>query len=120
MVRATAAEIKKLFLGSWPPGASDTNVGEILAGVDYKLDGYVKKHYEVSLSTTDTDVVHIANLLGTRVILRAIWGLAGGELSERPEPALFTEEIKMLIEAVISDTSKDGTGWIPMQGSSST
>ncbi len=115
MVRATAAEVKKLFLDSWPPGATDANVGGILAGLDYLLDGYVKKHYKVTLSTTDTDVVHIANLLGKREILNDLWALAGGPLSERPEPVLFTEEIKMLIEAVISDTNKDGVGWFQLQ-----
>lgn len=120
MVRATTTEVKKMFMGNWPPGVDDTSAGNVLAGADYLLDGYVKKHYKTSLSTTDTDVVHIANMLAKQVILHGLWAVAGGVLSERAQPVLFTEEIKMLIESVITDTTKDGFGYIAMQGSNST
>lgn len=110
MVRATAAEIKKLFHGVWPAGATDSSVGDILAGIDYILDGYVKKHYETALSTTDTSVVHISNLMGRQVVLRGVWAMAGGSANADigAEPEIFTSEIVMLIEAVISDTTRDG------------
>ena len=115
MVRATAAEVEYLFMGNWPPGVDDTSAGNILAGVDYLLDGYVKRNYKTTLSTTDTDVVHIANLLAKQVILQGLWSVAGGVLSDKPEPALFTAEIKMLIEAVLTDVDKDGFGHFALQ-----
>ena len=122
MVRATAAEIKKLFHGSWPSGADDTSVGNLLAGIDYKLDGFVKKYYEAALSTTDTTVIHIANMLGKQEVLRGLWANAGGAANPElgAEPALFTQEIIDLIEAVISDTTRDGVSWFALDGQYST
>ncbi len=117
MVRATAAEIKKLFLGKWPAGATDSNVGDILAGIDYTLDGHVKRHYDTSLSETDTDVVHIANKIGKQEILHALWSSAGGSANANtgPEPLIFTDEIVSMIEASITDTVRDGSSTIPIQ-----
>ena len=122
MVRATAAEIKKLFHGSWPSGATDSSVGDLLAGIDYKLDGFVKKYYEAALSTTDTTVIHIANMLGKQEVLRGLWANAGGAANPDlgAEPALFTQEIVDLIEAVISDTTRDGVSWFALDGQYST
>ena len=116
MARATAAEIKKLFHGVWPAGASDTSVGDILDQIDYKLDAYVKKYYEASLSTTDTSAVHIANMVGRQHVLRGVWGQAGGSANPElgQEPALFTDEIIMLIEAYLTDTTEDGITTIPL------
>ena len=84
MVRASIAEIKKLFLDSWPPGVVDATVTAILPGIDYLLDGFVRKYYDTELSETDTTVVHIANLIGKQVLLDGLWSHAGGILSERP------------------------------------
>ena len=117
MVRGTAAEVKKLFLDTWPPGVTDTIVTAVLPGVDSMLDGWVRKYYDTELSTTDTTVVHIANLMGKQVVLDGIWSNAGGVLSERlPQPVIFTQEIIMLIDAAISDTTRDGAKTVPMQG----
>ena len=109
--RATAAEIKKLFLGVWPLPATDTNVADILSGIDYMLDGYVKRYYNVTLSATDTDVVHIANMMGKQVVLDAVWSVAGGTASTStgPRPEVFTQEIKDLIEAVVVSQTYDGS-----------
>ena len=117
MVRATAAEIKKLFLDNWPAGADDTRVGDILAGIDRKLDAYVKKHYDTSLSATDEEVIHISNMMGKQEVLSALWAGVGGSSSANTgvEPLIFTDEIIMLIEAVISDTTKDGSSTFPIQ-----
>ena len=117
MVRATAAEIKKLFLGVWPPRVTDSNVGDILAGIDYKLDGFVKKYYKVDLSTTGTDVTHISNMIGKQEILHIMWAHAGGYLSRVAEPKIFTDEIVAMIEAVVTDTSEDGATMIELEGS---
>ena len=117
MVRATAAEIKKLSHGKWPAPATDSSVGDMCAGIDYKLDAYVKKHYSTSLSTTDTSVVHIANMMGRQEVLRGSWAL-GIFGTNVPEPELFTKDIIMLIEAAISDTSKDGASYIELQDDS--
>ena len=108
--RATAAEIKILFGGDWPAGADDTNVAALEPGIDYKLDGYVKLVYKVTLSTTDTDVIHIANMMGKQVVLDMIWSQAGGSASQTTglQPVIFTEEIKSLIKAVVGSQTYDG------------
>lgn len=112
MVRSTEPEVLKLFLGVYPASVNATNVGNILAGVDYSLDGWVKRNYKTSLSTTDTAVIHIANLMAKQVVLKGMW--ARGK-QERPEPILFTEEIIAMIEAAISDTESDGFKSVAMQ-----
>ncbi len=101
MVRATAAEIVKLT-GGYPAGWDVTSVGDLCPDVDYSLDGYVKTHYNVTLSTTDTDAISIANALGVRKLIHGMWVQAGGPMSRQPEPVIFTDEIKMRIEAVLS------------------
>lgn len=111
MTRATAAEIKKLFGDNWPGSWSDTSVGGILDGIDYRLDGFVKRHYKTTLSTTDTSVVHIANLIGKEIVIDAV-----NVNSEAVRTPIFTHEIVTLIEAVISDTTEDGAVILELEG----
>ena len=103
MVRATAAEVEDL-LGSYPVGWDATKVGELCTSADYYLDGYVKTYYNTTLSATATDVVNIANHIVVQMIHRANAVHKGADIL----PEIFTEEIKMLIAAVVGTTTNDG------------
>lgn len=103
MVRATAAEVEDL-LGTYPSGWDATRVGELCTSADYYLDGYVKTFYNTTLSTTDSDVVNIANHIVIQMLHRANAVHRGADIL----PAIFTEEIKMLIAAVLGATTNDG------------
>lgn len=115
MVRATATEVVKLFGGSYPPGLDATKVGNLCADGDYVLDGYVKVTYKTDLSTTDTDVVSIANHIVFRLCMRALWAQGGGALTGMQEPVILTEELKIRIAAVLGSTTTDGYGYMKMQ-----
>jgi len=107
MVRATAAEVLKLFGGSYPPGTSAANIGDLLADADYIIDGYVKKHYRDALSIADTSIIHMANQIVARLGMRILWYQAGGVLSGTAEPEMLTIEMKDLIDSLLADTSAD-------------
>ena len=105
MVRATAAEVLKLFGDAYPPGLDATNICNVCAHADYHMDAYAKSHFESSLSTTDTGVIYAANLTVIQLGLRMIWIQAGGVLSGQPEPPVLTNEVKAIIKAnIISQT----------------
>ena len=107
MVRATAAEVLKLFGGTYPPGTSAANITDLLTDADYIIDGYVRKHYKSSLSTTDMAVIHMANQIVARLGMRILWYQAGGVLSGTPEPEMLTSEMKDIIESMVADTTTD-------------
>ena len=112
MVRATAAEVVKLIGGSYPAGWDATSVGNLCPDADYALDGYVKKYYKTSLSTTDNEVISIANAIVVRKMVSANW-VQGG--SQGSEPVIFTQEIRDRIAAVCADTTSDGITYVKMQ-----
>ena len=84
MVRATAAEILKLFGGVYPPGHDATSLGNFAAQADAELDMMALP--SILLSTTGTKEVALANREGYRFTLHAIWSSAGGVLTGQPEP----------------------------------
>lgn len=104
MTRATAAEVLKLYGGTYPVGLNATNIGNLLDPADYVLDAFVKKYYEASLSTTGTAEVHIANKVAVQLGLRAVWMQRFPDTTQ-PIPPIFTEEIKALIEALVAETT---------------
>ena len=108
MARATTAEVKKLTLGEWPPSITDAKVADLLDEADYVLDTYALKHYNTSLSTTSDEAKSLANRLVYRMIMHGQWVLAGGPLSQTPEPKQFTQAMKDRIEMLCRDTTYDG------------
>jgi len=107
VVRATAAEVLKLFGGVYPPGTDATNIANLCADADYHLDGYAKSKYKTDLSTTDTSIIYAANLTVAQLGMRLMWYQAGGQLSGQPTPPILTEEVKELIDASMSATDED-------------
>jgi len=101
MVRATAAEVLKLFGGSYPTGLDATSVGNLCDTADYQLDGFARGEGEPSLSTSDTAIISIANAIAARLCMHSLWMQAGGNLSNVPEPAIITPEIENRIKAII-------------------
>ena len=83
MVRATAAEILKLFGGHYPPGHDATSFGNFAAQVDAELDMMALPG---TLSAAGTNEVALANREAYRLVLHSLWAAAGGTLSGAPEP----------------------------------
>ena len=83
MVRATYAEVKKLFGGNYPGSWDDTSVGNLCAIVDDELDVY-------ELSTSDDSAVDLANMLVYRRIIHAQW--AHSDMS-KPEPVVWDKSM---------------------------
>lgn len=104
MVRSTAAEVEDL-LGSYPAGWDATSVGELCTSAYARLNGYVKLYYNTSLSETDTDVVDIENLIVVQMLHYANAVHQGKDVL----PAIFTQEVKDLIDAVVTNTALDGS-----------
>ena len=86
MVRATAAEVVKLFGNTYPAGWDATTVGYLCAIVDDELDEY-------GLSASDQGAVTLANYLVYRRIIHATWAAAGGILSGQNEPKVWTDDL---------------------------
>ena len=105
MTRATAAEVLILFGGVYPPGTSAANIGALLDNADYHMDGYAKKFYDETLSTTDTSIIYAANMTVAQLGARIMWYQAGAGLSLTPQPPVLTDEVIFLIEASLIDTT---------------
>ena len=86
MVRATYAEVKKLFGGNYPGSWDDTSVGNLCAMVDDELDAF-------EISTSDASAIELANLYVYRRIIHAQW--AHGDMT-RPEPVIWTKAMQEL------------------------
>ena len=83
MVRATAAEMLKLFGGIHPPGHDATSFGNFAAQTDSELDMMALPG---TLSAAGTNEVALANREAYRLVLHSLWAAAGGVLSGAPEP----------------------------------
>jgi len=103
--RATEAEVLKLHGGVHPPGVDATNVGNLLDAADYHMDGYAKKYYSTTLSTTDTSIVYAANMTVAQLGSRIVWYQAGGPLSGVPQPPVLSDEVIFLIDASLIDST---------------
>ena len=86
MVRATAAEVVKLFGNTYPPGWTSTTVGYICDIVDDELDEY-------ELSTSDQGAITLANLVVYRRVIHSQWASAGGILTGMNEPKIWTQDL---------------------------
>ena len=76
----------------------------------------MKRRYKTDLSDTDTQVVDIENEVVVQMIHRANAIHQGKDVL----PEIFTPEIISMIEAVITDTDKDGADYIELEGTYST
>ena len=105
MVRATAAEILKLFGGVYPPPHDATSFGNLAAQVDTLMDTAALPGV---LSATGTNEVALANRVGANLVMWTLWGLAGGDLSGKPEPVVMTQGIMNEIRLLLQDPDEDG------------
>jgi len=107
MVRATAAEMLKLFRGTYPPGDDATSFGNFAAQVDAELDVMALPG---TLSTTDTNAVALANREAYRMVLHSMWAAAGGPLSGAPEPtSLYNKQYYNHVQAQVRKIQKGTT-----------
>lgn len=105
MVRATAAEILKLFGGSYPAGHDATSFGNFAAQADAILDTYA---LPATLSATGTNEVALANRVAANLVLHSLWAVAGGVLTGKPEPVILTRDMKEDITQLLYDSTVDG------------
>jgi len=118
MVRATAAEVLKLFGGVYPPGHDATSFGNYAAHTDAELDMMALPG---ALSTTGTNEVALANRECYLIILHSLWASAGGTLSGMPEPISiynprYYKEVKSMVLKLLAGTTYGGTTTIDMVG----
>lgn len=104
MVRATAAEMLKLFGGVHPPPHDPTSFGNLAAQADAIMD---TEALPGVLSTSGTNEVALANRLAYNLVMNSLWGLAGGDLSGKPEPVVLTNQIKADIRQLLMDAVED-------------
>ena len=114
MVRATAAEMLKLFGGKHPPGHDATSFGNFAAQTDAELDLMALSG---TLSTTGTNEVALANRVARDMVLHSMWSMAGGSLSRVPEPgnlnnAVYYEHIKKQVSKLLGGTTLGPVGVI--------
>jgi hypothetical protein len=105
VVRASAAEMLKLFGGSYPPPHDATSFGNFAAQADAVLDTFA---LPAALSTTGTNEVALANRVAANLVLRALWASAGGVLSGKPEPVVLSNDMKDEVRQLLYDSTVDG------------
>ena len=106
--RATAAEVLKLLGGSYPGGFNATNVGNLLQEADYVIDDYARSHYNTTLSTTDAEVIAIANNAVVDLIEDAQW-LHASPNTRGPRPDVPSKKVMARIDAHLGNTTYDGS-----------
>lgn len=115
MVRATAAEMVKLFglpAATYPPGHDATTFGNYAAQVDAELDMMALP--ATNLSTTGTKEVALANREAYRFVIHSFWANAGGPLSGQPEPmslynTSYYNHVKRQVLKLIAGSTFGGT-----------
>jgi len=105
MVRATAAEMVKLFGGVFPPGHDAATFGTFAAQADSILDTLA---LPATLSTTGTNEISLANRVAVHLVHKSMWFSAGGVLSGTPEPEWIPSEIIEQLRLLAADTDYDG------------
>jgi len=121
MVRATAAEMLKLFGGTHPPGHDATSFGDFAAQVDAELDMMALP--ATNLSTTGTKEVALANREGYRLVLHSLWAAAGGSLSGQQEPlslydVRYYNHVKQQVLKLLAGSTYGGTTTVDLIGTS--
>lgn len=99
MVRATYARVLVRLGGTYPAGFDATSVGNLCTSADYLLDGYTNPD---TLSTTDNEVLELAVDVVISMMAEASWLQAGGYMSGKPKPEVFTTELKERIKKWMS------------------
>lgn len=105
MTRATAAGMLKLFGGVYPPPHDATSFGNFVTQADALVD---TEALPGVLSTSGTNEVALGDRVGANIVIWSLWGLAGGDLSGKPEPVIMTEGIKKEIKQLLMDPIADG------------
>ena len=105
MVRATVAEVKKLYGGTCPPNWADAAVTALCTSIDYHLDG---KTAPDTLSTTDVNVIQLANELVYRWMNNADWATSGGASDGRNEPVIWTRDLLDRLQRLSSTSTFKG------------
>ena len=105
MARATAAEMVKLFGGTYPPGHDATTFVLFAAQADSIIDTMA---LPVTLSTTGTNEIALANREAVWLVQRSMWLAAGGVLSGTPEPPWMPEELRDMLDHLAASTTYDG------------
>ncbi len=105
MVRATAAEMLKLFGGTYPPGHDATSFGDVAVHADALIDAY---SLPAVAPTTGIEILGLANRIAVHIINHAQWLSAGGVLSGFPDPPTLEPDILELLDKINMDTTADG------------
>ena len=108
MVRATAAEVLKLWGGTFPAPWDNTSVGNLCAQMDAMIDGRATP----STFGTGTNDVFFANSLVYRWMVNSNWA-AGG--AQPPEPVVWTRDIEEWFQQLLTSTTHDAIVSIKMQ-----
>ena len=116
MVRATAAEMLKLFGGTHPPGHDATSFGNFAAQVDAELDMMALPS---TLSATGTNEVALANREAYRMVLHSLWAAAGGTLSGQQEPLslynrVYYNHVQDQVRKLLASTTYGGVAVVDM------
>jgi hypothetical protein len=111
MVRATAAEMLKLFGGIHPAGHDATSFGDFADQADAILD---TESLPATLSASGTNEVALANRIACRLVLHSLWMSAGGSLSKDIEPVVLTRQIKAELKQLLHSTTEDGFSTLDM------
>ena len=94
MVRATAARVLVRLGGTYPTGFAEAAITSMCTQADYILD---RLTHNVTLSTSDNEVVEIAVDIVLNMMAEASWFQAGGFLSGRQKPDVVTPLIQECI-----------------------
>ncbi len=108
MARATYAETVKKWGGVDPGGWDSSSIGDVCTQTDAEIDA------KASPSTfgTGTDHTEFANMLAYRRVNHGRWS-AGDMMTA--EPVVWTREMEDWFQRLLTDTTVDSVGSIPLQ-----
>lgn len=111
MARATAAEMVKLFGGTYPAGHDATTFVTFITQADSIIDTLA---LPAVLSTTGTNEIALANRIAVHLVHRSMWLQAGGVLSGVSEPPWVPEELRDMLNHLAASANYDG--WAVLDG----
>jgi len=109
VVRATAAEVLKLWGGTFPPPWDNTSVGNLCTQVDAEIDGRATP----STFGTGTNETFFANTVVYRKMMHANWA-AGG--AQPPEPVVWTRDVEQWFQSLLTNTTNKAFTTAKLQG----
>lgn len=116
MVRATYARVLVRTGGSRPAGWSEAAITALCTNATYLLDGFT---HPDTLSTTDNECVEIEVDLVLNLMAESSWLHAGGYLTGKPKPEVFTQSLKERIAGWLTRNNAP-IGVVDMVGPDST